>query len=225
MKICGGAILLVSALAINAPAKADLVTVNYIGNVDIANSYGTAFGSTVPVSITFDTSTAAESGASNSFAQYLGAITDFQIGSFDGNTGYSNTVKIRNDFYNNISNVFVDGFQARLDQSSALAFTTFAVTFSTGDTSTPSDAISSVSLPTGPYDASKFSDTNFAFSISPTYEHLADGQVVYLTGTLTSASVVAGVPEPSTWAMMILGFGGIGFMAYRRKSKPALMAA
>ena len=33
------------------------------------------------------------------------------------------------------------------------------------------------------------------------------------------------VPEPSTWAMMILGFTGIGFMAYRRKSKPALMAA
>jgi hypothetical protein len=33
------------------------------------------------------------------------------------------------------------------------------------------------------------------------------------------------VPEPSTWAMMILGFASIGFMAYRRKSKPALMAA
>jgi hypothetical protein len=27
------------------------------------------------------------------------------------------------------------------------------------------------------------------------------------------------VPEPSTWAMMILGFFGVGFMAYRRKSK------
>jgi hypothetical protein len=36
---------------------------------------------------------------------------------------------------------------------------------------------------------------------------------------------VSAVPEPSTWAMMILGFAGIGFMAYRRKAKPALMAA
>jgi hypothetical protein len=35
---------------------------------------------------------------------------------------------------------------------------------------------------------------------------------------------VGSVPEPSTWAMMILGFAGVGFMAYRRKSKPALMA-
>jgi hypothetical protein len=37
--------------------------------------------------------------------------------------------------------------------------------------------------------------------------------------------VTTAVPEPSTWAMMILGFAGIGFMAYRRKSKLALMAA
>jgi hypothetical protein len=27
---------------------------------------------------------------------------------------------------------------------------------------------------------------------------------------------VAGVPEPSTWAMMLLGFGGLGFAGYRR---------
>jgi len=33
------------------------------------------------------------------------------------------------------------------------------------------------------------------------------------------------VPEPSTWAMMILGFAGVGFMAYRRRSKPALAVA
>jgi hypothetical protein len=42
---------------------------------------------------------------------------------------------------------------------------------------------------------------------------------------LGNVSGVSAVPEPSTWAMMILGFAGVGFMAYRRKSKPALMAA
>ena len=30
---------------------------------------------------------------------------------------------------------------------------------------------------------------------------------------------ISAVPEPSTWAMMILGFAGIGFMAYRRRSQ------
>ena len=36
-------------------------------------------------------------------------------------------------------------------------------------------------------------------------------------GTLS----VAAVPEPSTWAMMILGFFGVGFMAYRRRTQNA----
>jgi hypothetical protein len=31
-------------------------------------------------------------------------------------------------------------------------------------------------------------------------------------------TLTAAVPEPSTWAMMILGFSGLGFMAYRRKN-------
>jgi PEP-CTERM motif len=29
---------------------------------------------------------------------------------------------------------------------------------------------------------------------------------------------IAAVPEPSTWAMIVLGFAGVGFLAYRRKS-------
>jgi outer membrane lipase/esterase len=38
-------------------------------------------------------------------------------------------------------------------------------------------------------------------------------------------TIAAPMPEPSTWAMLILGFAGICFMAYRRKSKPALLVA
>jgi len=32
---------------------------------------------------------------------------------------------------------------------------------------------------------------------------------------------VSAVPEPTTWAMMLLGFAGIGFLAYRRRPQPA----
>ena len=35
---------------------------------------------------------------------------------------------------------------------------------------------------------------------------------------LDSFSVASAVPEPSTWAMMILGFLGVGFMTYRKKT-------
>jgi PEP-CTERM motif len=37
-------------------------------------------------------------------------------------------------------------------------------------------------------------------------------------GPILDNVVLTAVPEPSTWAMMILGFFGVGFMAYRRKS-------
>jgi hypothetical protein len=48
---------------------------------------------------------------------------------------------------------------------------------------------------------------------------IADGPPVdrYDAGTF----MVSGVPEASTWAMMILGFVGIGFMAYRRRGQPS----
>jgi hypothetical protein len=39
------------------------------------------------------------------------------------------------------------------------------------------------------------------------------------TGAVTGSGGMSSVPEPSTWAMMILGFLGVGFMAYRRKSQ------
>lgn len=44
------------------------------------------------------------------------------------------------------------------------------------------------------------------------------------TGSIASGDpVVTAIPEPSTWAMMMLGFFGLGFLAYRRRD--AVMAA
>jgi hypothetical protein len=36
---------------------------------------------------------------------------------------------------------------------------------------------------------------------------------------------VGAVPEPSTWAMMILGFTGVGYMTYRRRRQSVALAA
>ena len=38
---------------------------------------------------------------------------------------------------------------------------------------------------------------------------------------LNNIVVTPGVPEPSTWAMMLLGFAGLGFLAHRRSRKTA----
>lgn len=60
------------------------------------------------------------------------------------------------------------------------------------------------------------------FSISSDFQN---GNQYYFEYSDGVHSPPDGTPEPSTWAMMILGFAGIGFMAYRRKNKPAWMAA
>lgn len=47
----------------------------------------------------------------------------------------------------------------------------------------------------------------------------------YEDNTGSIVANVSAVPEPSTWAMMILGFVGVGFLAYRRRHQHAFRAA
>lgn len=65
----------------------------------------------------------------------------------------------------------------------------------------------------------------------------ADNQLVRITGlepftTVTFSTSgnafefsVAAIPEPSTWAMMVLGFAGLGYAAFRRNSKSRVAVA
>jgi hypothetical protein len=54
-------------------------------------------------------------------------------------------------------------------------------------------------------------------------DHIDDSAVTH-TFTDTAELNVAAVPEPSTWAMMLLGFCGLGVMAHRRRSRAMLAA-
>jgi hypothetical protein len=59
-----------------------------------------------------------------------------------------------------------------------------------------------------------------AFSFTPLFGLNTLEVMLTDTGPPTAFRIdgfAGAVPEPSTWAMMILGFAGIGFMAYRRK--------
>jgi hypothetical protein len=74
--------------------------------------------------------------------------------------------------------------------------------------------------------------TNF-WDSSETLDFVASGPTTLITlaGSsgfsyigVDSVSVVqtspGGVPEPSTWAMILLGFAGVGYMGYRRAREP-----
>jgi hypothetical protein len=41
---------------------------------------------------------------------------------------------------------------------------------------------------------------------------------------LNGSAAASAVPEPSTWAMMLLGFGGLAFAGYRRQNAANLAA-
>jgi PEP-CTERM motif len=44
------------------------------------------------------------------------------------------------------------------------------------------------------------------------------------TGNAFEFSLGSPIPEPSTWAMMALGFAGLGYAAFRRNSKGRALA-
>jgi PEP-CTERM motif len=64
------------------------------------------------------------------------------------------------------------------------------------------------------------SDSNYFFT--PTNDDGLPAEGV--TFTVVTSPVTPSVPEPSTWAMMALGFAGIGFLAYRKHRKFAAAA-
>ncbi len=65
---------------------------------------------------------------------------------------------------------------------------------------------------------------NADVGVNPTYEQTAGG--VSSTGGFFSAfsTVAVAVPEPSTWAMLLIGFGAIGYAGYRSAQKKTAAA-
>jgi hypothetical protein len=53
-----------------------------------------------------------------------------------------------------------------------------------------------------------------------TYNSAAGANVLFYSDFLGSGAV----PEPSTWAMMLVGFAGLSFAGYRARTKLALPA-
>jgi hypothetical protein len=63
-------------------------------------------------------------------------------------------------------------------------------------------------------------------TLAPVQTNLLDpGSPPGLTGIVGAEAAAGVIPEPSTWAMMILGFVGIGLMGYRTKRASATASA
>jgi PEP-CTERM motif len=96
------------------------------------------------------------------------------------------------------------------DNFAPIALSLFGDNTSAGTASQNSENISFF-----PFELGLFNANNPAiYTIDLTMDSAAGSKI----GSVDIQVDVGAVPEASTWAMMILGFAGIGFMAYRRKS-------
>jgi len=159
-------------------------------------------------------------GGSNTGADFLGPVGLGHIGVFNIGTlaGFS-ALELSNPgdsitaFFKisgTISGAITGGTIQHDDGATFNVASTFLVN-NPAETSQTSDSFGA----SGPY-------TNAGFVLD--YVE-GNGSPAILDVKVNGLDLTEGVPEPSTWAMMILGFCGIGFLAYRRKSKPAFRLA
>jgi hypothetical protein len=67
-----------------------------------------------------------------------------------------------------------------------------------------------------------FSGGSFDLAVNDIYLFSIDPRDP-VVGSVTN--ITSAVPEPSTWALMIVGFGGLGYAAYRRRRNSAAAVA
>jgi hypothetical protein len=197
-----------AAIAASA-AQATPVTYTFDGTGS-GTADGTAFSGSFSFVFVGDTTAIDTSGAPFYRLSSLGGT--FTEGAFTANLTSTNTIVATADVTIPRINFFNATFDNGLGfQDPSLTGYQLATSFGPVTVSAPG-TLTSFLLPT-------FNSAGDGFATS--------GGLVEITGdtSLTFQAAISGVPEPSTWAMMILGFFGVGFMAYRRKSKPALMAA
>ena len=167
-----------------------------------ALTFGSASQAAITVtSCTFSTSCAVDNQPSSSTI----AFSEINLAS----PSFTETVNFTNDVAGLYSITFgtsspsVDILTAMLMGPGG---TTFNLTGPTGTLPNKQYNLAQTFLPTG------------AFSFTTTGTHTA-GQAGSIAGTL---SVNSAVPEPATWGLMLLGFGGMGFSMRRNRRRTAI---
>ena len=120
----------------------------------------------------------------------------------------------------NVSGSLATGFTGGFNDTSGYSFVIGQI-YSVMIKADAEDTIFGGGVPGGTEGESAFVDPTFF--IDRTFADPNNYTILFSPGI--GDGMAGGVPEPSTWVMMILGFAGVGFMAYRRKSMSALMAA
>jgi hypothetical protein len=205
-------------------AFADIVTETYTGTVtgyDAAGYFGPAnapLDTTFTATYVFDTNHSGSDQYSSNFTAYTKGfnLKTPAISASLAINGQTLTFTTNGLYYSELlaQNLATSGHFQSFAQVHSISNADLSNYIYTNDPSAP--ILTSLTTP-----FNYTLNTQYSYDNSTLFQYGADD----LTLLSTTVTLTDGVPEPSTWAMMILGFAGVGFVAYRRKSKPALMAA
>ena len=215
-----GAVVAAGGLFLAAQAEAAIVIYDFSGVVSITDSaYASPIGSAFTGQLAFDDAVVPLMIADPAYntAAYLGALVSLSV-QFAGlsATGTSGP---------NPSDVIVYNAQPGTYRDRFVAYTSNVETLFPGGiynlglnlADLSSTAYNSTSIPSP---VSLLQDNSISMSF---WDYTPDGKN-YLEGAITSFSKSA-IPEPTTWAMMIVGFGLAGTALRTRARKPAYAVA
>ncbi len=185
-----------AAFAAVAAGAAQAATIDYIfTGTGTGSLNGTAFNGDFTVTVVSDTTTAADIGGGE--LQNIGTAT-FVTG--------STTATLTGDVNSIVENTGSPGYMSFAQiTSSPFNVAVEALTNSVFETY---DLTTALPLTSG------------GLSVAAATYYTSAGDLNFNTITaLSFQATVAGVPEPSTWAMMLAGFVGLGFLGYRQAAR------
>lgn len=213
------ALIAVAVAGFVSSANASPVTFNIVGTVQSSSTLpGYANGQTVTAQVSFDLDQATTSGGTN-FFDYHGAITSLQVANFVAPITASsvNTIQLMNT-------ATLDQLIFEIDPPTFSHAPIFYIEFQDFGAA-PRTAVTDVHSTswTSGIDPTLFNNPHIVYipdwmnwsSASPANRQELDVRI-------TAVSLAGPVPEPSTWAMMIIGFAGVGFLTYRRRNQAAV---
>ena len=208
---------------LSTSAFADIVTETYTGTVSNGLDATGLFGSknadlsglTYTATYVFDTAVpgAAHNSPGATFFTYGGGVNTPAVSAAMTINGHTFTTNGLGHAELDASNMSSGSFQTYAQANAA-----FGSQF---------DNFLETQDPAAPYPtslSSPFTYTYLAVGTSSAYGTFKIG-LDQLFLSPTTVTLTAAVPEPSTWAMMILGLAGVGFMTCRRKNQTAALNA
>jgi hypothetical protein len=205
---------LACAVLVLAPFSSTAANATYLyNNIDVSSG-GTAHASTLdsgPLGNSFSTG----------LSGYIFTAVDLLVLADDPSDGGSFTVSLLNDSsIHPGSTIATDTFD---DSVLSTSLSVLSAPFSSIALAADTRYWIELSTSTGSLEWS-YTGVNDGIGVANEYNFYADSVAANQAFTPYQMSIGSAVPEPSTWALMLAGFAGLGFAGYRLSRKSAVLA-